>query len=185
MSQNNTDVQLGKFLSLILRHKPETVGITLDENGWAYVDALLRGINQTGRKIDQATLERIVAQNNKKRYTFSNDKQKIRANQGHSLAVDVELKKITPPEYLYHGTASRFLDSIMKQGILKGTRQHVHLSCDLETATAVGKRHGKPVILKVFSGQMHASGHPFYCSENGVWLVDAVPVGCFILVQTP
>ena len=136
MNQSNSDVKLGRFLSLVLRHDPHAAGITLDERGWADVNELLAGVNCTGRKIDIDTLERIVRENNKQRYAFNEDHTRIRANQGHSIPVDVELKEETPPQYLYHGTASRFLPSIQGEGIRKMSRQYVHLSGDFNTAMA-------------------------------------------------
>lgn len=133
------DVKLGKFLSLVLRHKPETIGITLDKNGWANVKELIEKVKLSERYIDMEILERIVRENNKKRYSFNEDKTKIRASQGHSIEVELNLKKMTPPKILYHGTATRFLESIKEKGILKMNRQYVHLSMDIETARNVGK----------------------------------------------
>ncbi|GAA0137061.1 RNA 2'-phosphotransferase [Paenibacillus sp. YSY-4.3] len=175
MRQSKPDVELGRFLSLILRHNPGAVGIKLDANGWADVKELLAGLHRAGRAVNMATLERIVRENSKQRYSFNEDHSKIRANQGHSLAVDVELKVETPPEYLYHGTAALSVDSIRKQGITKQSRQHVHLTEERETATRVGGRHGKPVVLTVRAGAMHRDGFIFYRSENQVWLCDHVP----------
>lgn len=172
---NKNDDKLGRFLSLVLRHQPSAAGITLDQNGWADVEALVAGTKRTGRHINKDILERIVRENNKNRYSFNEDHTKIRANQGHSLAVDVELESQTPPDLLYHGTAVDYLDSIMKQGITKQNRQHVHLSDEKETAVRVGKRHGKPVVLAVDAAAMVKDGLIFWCSENGVWLCDCVP----------
>jgi len=169
-------VRTGKFLSLILRHQPEVAGITLDSNGWADVDGLLAGMRRKGHPIDMVMLEEIVDTNDKKRYIFNEDKTKIRANQGHSVQVDVELKEAEPPEYLYHGTADRFVDVIMKTGLQKQSRNHVHLSKDRETAVNVGGRHGKPMVLRISARDMRRDGYIFYLSENGVWLVDEVPV---------
>lgn len=163
------DVELGKFISLILRHKPQVIGITLDQNGWADTQELLAGINASGRYIDMEILERIVRKNNKKRYSFNEDKSRIRANQGHSISVNVEMKEMTPPDELYHGTADRFLDSIREKGILKMNRQYVHLSADAETAKAVGKRHGKPIVLVIDTKKMAEDGYTFWLSDNGVW----------------
>lgn len=173
-NQNKRDVEFGKFISLILRHKPEVIGITLDSNGYADVKELLNGINKSGKEIDMITLERIVRENNKKRYSFNKDKTKIRANQGHSLNVDVELKSAVPPKVLYHGTADRFLESIKEKGILKKSRQYVHLSKEKETAIDVGKRHGKPVVLAIDTEKMCNDGYVFYLSENNVWLSDYI-----------
>ncbi|MBK1812235.1 RNA 2'-phosphotransferase [Clostridium sp. YIM B02505] len=176
MKENRKDLELGKFISLILRHSPETIGITLDEHGWAKVEELIEGINRVGKTIDFETLERIVKENNKQRYSFSDDRTKVRANQGHSIEVDVELEESIPPKYLYHGTSTRFIDSIMSVGIQKQSRKYVHLSMDLDTALSVGKRHGKPVVLKIDSIRMFDDGHKFYLSKNGVWLTDYVSV---------
>lgn len=168
--------KMSKFISLVLRHKPEAAGITLDEHGWANVEELLAGINDTGRKITMEILEEIVAMDNKQRYSFNQDKTLIRANQGHSVSVDVELMMQEPPEFLYHGTATRFLDNIMNEGLKPMSRLYVHLSKDIETALKVGKRHGNPVILKIYSGEMHKDGYKFYLSENGVWLTKKIDV---------
>lgn len=168
--------KLSVFISLVLRHKPDAVGIILDEHGWANVEELLDGINSTGRKIDMEVLEEIVRTDCKQRYSFNEDKTLIRANQGHSIPVDVELKEDEPPEFLYHGTADRFIKAIMEEGLKPMSRLYVHLSKDIETAAKVGKRHGKPVILKVHSGQMCREGIRFYLSENGVWLTKKVEV---------
>ncbi len=166
--------KLSVFISLILRHKPDTVGIQLDEHGWANVDELIEGINKTGRKIDMDTLEEIVRTDNKQRYSFNDSKTLIRANQGHSIPVDVELEEKQPPQYLYHGTAKRFLDSIMAEGLKSMSRLYVHLSKDEETAMKVGKRHGKPVVLKIKAGEMWKDDIKFYLSQNGVWLTKYV-----------
>lgn len=168
--------KLSVFISLVLRHKPDAVGIILDEHGWANVKELLDGINDTGRKIDMEILEEIVKTDNKQRYSFNEDKTLIRANQGHSIPVDVELKEQEPPEFLYHGTTDKFTKSIMAEGLKPMSRLYVHLSKDIQTANKVGKRHGKPVILKVHSGQMYKDGIMFYLSENGVWLTKNVDV---------
>ena len=171
--------RLSKFISLVLRHNPDAAHITLDEHGWAYVDELLIGINGTGRKINKDILEEIVAADQKQRYSFNQDKTLIRANQGHSIPVDVELKEQEPPEFLYHGTASRFLDSIEEEGLKPMSRLYVHLSKDIDTAVKVGQRHGRPVILKIRSQEMYRDGHRFYLSENGVWLTKKVDAGYF------
>lgn len=166
--------KLSVFISLVLRHKPDAAGIQLDEHGWANVDELISGINSTGRKIDMKILEEIVASDEKGRYSFSEDKSLIRANQGHSIPVDVELQEQVPPEFLYHGTAERFLEDIQAEGLKPMSRLYVHLSEDVETATKVGKRHGEPVVLQVHSGEMFKEGNRFYLSENGVWLTKFV-----------
>ncbi len=165
-----------KFLSLILRHKPEIIGIRLDEHGWAEIDELIEGINRSGKySIDMPILEEIVRTDEKQRYTISSDRKLIRANQGHSIPVDVELKEKKPPEILFHGTAERFVSSINSQGLLSQNRLYVHLSKDIETAEKVGKRHGKPFIYTVKSGEMYKAGYKFYISANGVWLTKTVP----------
>ena len=174
MPQSANDVKLGRFLSLVLRHEPGAVGITLDGNGWADVEELLSGVRRTGRQIDMDTLERIVRENNKQRYSFNEDHTKIRANQGHSIPVDVELKEAEPPQYLFHGTASRFLPAIRQDGIRKMGRQYVHLSADFQTAVAVGRRHGAPVVITVDTAAMARDGVTFYLSENGVWQCEYV-----------
>lgn len=175
---NSTDkTSLSKFLSLILRHQPDAAGIQLDGHGWADVSKLLQGINNTGRKIDIETLEGIVRTDEKGRYSFNDDKTKIRANQGHSIKVDADLKELIPPDILYHGTATRFLGSILnqKEGLKPMGRLYVHLSKDYETAVKVGSRHGVPAVLEVAAGQMSKDGHRFYLSENEVWLAKSVP----------
>ena len=163
-----------KFISLILRHKPETIGITLDEHGWANVDELIEGISKT-HEINREILEEIVRTDNKQRYSFNEDKTLIRANQGHSIPVDVELEEVEPPKYLYHGTGEKFRESIDAEGLKPKSRLYVHLSEDIETATKVGSRHGKPVVYRVFAGWMHKNGFRFYKSVNGVWLTKDVP----------
>lgn len=171
MSDKNTS----KFISLILRHKPESIGISLDEHGWASVDELIAGVNKT-HSLDMEILERIVAEDEKQRYSFNEDKTLIRANQGHSIPVDVELEEVCPPEVLYHGTGEKYTSSIDKQGLISKSRLYVHLSDDEETARKVGQRHGKPVIYTVKSGEMYRDGIVFYRSVNGVWLTKAVLV---------
>mgnify|MGYP000493099814 FL=1 len=175
--------KLSVFISLVLRHKPDAASIQLDEHGWANVDELINGINSTGRKLDMEKLEEIVATDEKRRYSFNEDKTLIRANQGHSLPVDVELKEQGPPEFLYHGTAKRFLENIQAEGLKPMSRLYVHLSKDKETAIKVGKRHGEPVVLQVHSGKMFRNGNKFYLSENGVWLIKSVPVRYFNIVD--
>lgn len=167
--------KLSVFISLVLRHKPDAASIQLDENGWANVDELINGINSTGKKLDMEKLEEIVATDEKGRYSFNEDKTLIRANQGHSIPVDVELTEQEPPEFLYHGTAERFLEDIQVEGLKPMSRLYVHLSKDKETAIKVGKRHGGPVVLQVKSGEMFRNGNKFYLSENGVWLIKSVP----------
>ncbi|MCH5343323.1 MAG: RNA 2'-phosphotransferase [Acetatifactor sp.] len=166
--------EISKYISLILRHKPEVIGVTLDEHGWANVEELIAGIQKT-HSIDRALLEEIVRTDAKQRYSFNEDKTLIRANQGHSIPVDVELPVVEPPEILWHGTGEKYTESIDKNGLIPKSRLYVHLSGDEETAQTVGKRHGKPVIYKVLSGQMAKEGYSFYQSVNGVWLTKAVP----------
>ncbi len=168
--------KLSVFISLVLRHKPDAAGIQLDEHGWANVDELIEGIKNTGRQIDMDVLEEIVRTDNKQRYSFNQDKTLIRANQGHSIPVDVELEEKQPPQYLYHGTADRFLDSIMEDGLKPMNRLYVHLSKDEDTAVKVGKRHGKPVVLKIKAEEMWKDGIKFYLSQNGVWLTKYINV---------
>lgn len=167
-------VKLGKYLSLILRHKPEVIDIKLDEHGWADVDELLAGMNRQGRFIDRELLDEIVKTNNKKRYQYNDDFTKIRANQGHSINVDVNLQEKIPPDILYHGTALRYLDEIKLFGIKKMNRLYVHLSKDKETAINVGKRHGKAIVLEIDTKKMLSDGYIFYCSNNGIWQCDDI-----------
>jgi putative RNA 2'-phosphotransferase len=158
-----------------LRHKPEEAGLTLDEAGWCPVAELLQGCASHGHKITREELDEVVAENDKKRFEFSDDGKRIRASQGHSIKVDLKYDPVEPPKLLYHGTARRFLGSILRLGLIKGSRHHVHLSADLQTAFKVGERHGKPVVLTVRTGDMHQNGIHFYLTPNGVWLVDEVP----------
>jgi putative RNA 2'-phosphotransferase len=164
-----------KFLSYVLRHAPESIGLALDANGWASVDELLAKAEGVGKRLDRAALKEIVATSDKKRFTLSEDGSRIRAAQGHSVDVALGLEPVAPPETLYHGTATRFLEAIRAEGLKAGSRQQVHLSADAATATAVGSRHGKPVVLRVAAGAMHAADHAFFRADNGVWLTDHVP----------
>lgn len=168
--------RVSKFLSLVLRHKPEVAHITLDENGWVDVDQLIAGAKRAGTHLDRRLIEEVIATNDKKRFVLSEDGMRIRANQGHSIKVNLDLKPKKSPEKLYHGTATRFIGSIQREGLVKGKRHHVHLSPDAATARNVGQRHGKPAILTIDAGEMHRKGYEFYLSENGVWLTDHVPV---------
>jgi putative RNA 2'-phosphotransferase len=168
-------VRLSKFISLVLRHQPEVIGLNLDENGWAEVDRLIELAKQKGIEISKNQLEEIVATNDKKRFSFNSEKSKIRANQGHSIDVELDLIPKQPPHPLFHGTATRFIESIRQQGLVAGKRKHVHLSSDEHIAIAVGQRHGKPVVLKIDTAQMHQDGFVFFCSENLVWLTEFVP----------
>lgn len=167
--------ETSKYISLILRHRPEVIGITLDEHGWANVEDLIAGIQKT-QPIDRELLEEIVRTDPKQRYSFNEDGTLIRANQGHSIPVDVELPVAQPPEILWHGTGEIYRESIDQKGLLPMSRLYVHLSKDKETAVAVGKRHGRPVLYKVLSGKMEKDGYVFYRSVNGVWLTKIVPV---------
>ncbi|MCH5585768.1 RNA 2'-phosphotransferase [Shimazuella sp. AN120528] len=164
-----------KFLSLILRHQPELIGIKLDQNGWVSVSELLTACKTKGKLITMEELEFIVETNNKKRFSFDDKKLRIRANQGHSIKVDLGYKPKSPPDLLYHGTAKHYLEQIFKTGLHKKSRHHVHLSLSPETAKDVGKRHGVPVILTIYAYQMAQDGYLFYVSENGVWLTEHVP----------
>ena len=167
-----------KFISLILRHKPETIGITLDEHGWADVRELIDGINQSeGYTLDMEMLEEIVRTDEKQRYSFNEDHTLIRANQGHSIPVDVELEEMIPPAILYHGTGEKYVASIDREGLIPKSRLYVHLSSDEETARKVGSRHGKPVIYTVDCAAMTTDGYQFFLSANHVWLTKAVPAG--------
>jgi len=164
-----------KLMSLVLRHNPGKIGITLDKNGWASTQALIEGINRAGHTIDLEWLKYVVQNNDKQRFKFNEDYSLIRASQGHSVAVDVELVATRPPATLYHGTATRFLASINKSGLIAKKRLHVHLSSDKLTAEQVGGRHGQAVVLIINAAQMHSDGFKFYLSDNGVWLTQAVP----------
>jgi putative RNA 2'-phosphotransferase len=168
-------IQVSKFLSLVLRHQPELIGIKLDEAGWAEVDALLTAMAAHQRAISRNQLQQIVAESDKQRFAFSDDGQKIRASQGHSVEVELGYAAAKPPERLYHGTVEKFLASIRQAGLIKGSRHHVHLSSDWATAMQVGARRGKPVVLVVRCQEMHAAGISFFISANGVWLTDHVP----------
>ena len=167
-------VRKSKFLSLVLRHNPGKIGLTLDENGWARIDELIQCAGRNRVSLSVESIREIVESNDKKRFAISEDGSRIRANQGHSVQIDLALKPQEPPDFLYHGTATRFLDSILSTGLNSGNRQHVHLSADFETAVKVGSRHGKPVVLRVSSGDMHRAGIQFFLSENGVWLSNVV-----------
>ena len=170
MSLNKTS----KFISLILRHRPEVIGIELDEHGWADVGELIAGVAKS-RPFDMEMLEEIVRTDSKQRYSFNEDRTLIRANQGHSIPVDVELERKEPPEVLYHGTGEKFVSSIDRQGLIPKSRLYVHLSPDEATAQNVGRRHGRPVVYEVMAGEMARDGKAFFLSVNGVWLTKAVP----------
>ncbi len=166
--------RISKFLSLILRHQPELIGLKLDVNGWANVNELIEKSASKGNEFSFDELQVVVRTNNKKRFSFNGDCTKIKANQGHSIKVALDLEAKKPPVVLYHGTAKKNLDSILSKGLVKGARHHVHLSADVDTALKVGQRHGKPIILEVDTVSMIQNDIEFYCSENGVWLTDFV-----------
>lgn len=166
---------VSRFLSLVLRHKPETIGLKLDKAGWVDVDVLIAQLAEHGKVVSREEIDTIVATNDKKRYVLSEDGLRIKAAQGHSVDVELELKRETPPLTLYHGTVDKYLKDIAKTGLQKMSRHHVHLSKDNETAVKVGSRRGAPVILQVEAKRMHNDGFKFYISENGVWLTDSVP----------
>jgi putative RNA 2'-phosphotransferase len=167
--------KVSKTLSYVLRHKPEQIGIIIDKNGWTDVNDLLNKISIKVENVTFEVLEEVVAENDKQRFSFNEDKTKIRANQGHSIKVDLELKTKRPPKTLYHGTTKEAIDGIVKSGLIKMNRQHVHLSDEKETATKVGSRRGKAIIIFIDTQKMYADGFKFYQSENGVWLTDHVP----------
>jgi len=171
---------VSKYMSYLLRHRPDAAGLTLDVEGWVVLDDLLDAIRRKWPTADLALFERVVAENDKTRFVVDRERNLVRAAQGHSVQVDLGLPRLVPPELLYHGTATRFLESIRQQGLIRGRRHHVHLSSDETTAAAVGGRHGRAVVLTVRAGRMHHAGIPFFRSENGVWLVDAVPVDYLI-----
>jgi len=168
--------KLSKFLSLVLRHKPATIDLVLDQNGWAAIDDLIEKANRAGIALDKELLMYIVDNNAKKRFAINAERTSIRASQGHSIDVDLGYTNLQPPELLYHGTAEKFIPSILATGLEKRTRQHVHLSKDIETAIKVGQRHGKPYVFTVLAGQMYTDKYAFFLSENGVWLTEKVPV---------
>jgi putative RNA 2'-phosphotransferase len=168
--------KISKFLSFVLRHQPDSIGLNLDDAGWANVAELIALANANGKKLDRELLDEVVATNNKKRFAFNDDGTKIRASQGHSIAIDLDLPSLQPPDILYHGTATRFMKSIELQGLTRQSRQHVHLTDNLDTAKQVGARHGMPVILQIAADKMQLAGFLFYRSDNGVWLVERVPI---------
>lgn len=169
--------KISKFLSYVLRHAPDSIGLTLDSQGWADITELMRLAARDGKQITLPLLRDVVASNDKQRFALDEANNRIRANQGHSVDIDLALEPLVPPDVLYHGTATRFIASIREKGLLPGSRQHVHLSALPDTAHTVGGRHGKPVVLIVRAAALHAAGHAFYRSANGVWLTDHVPAG--------
>jgi putative RNA 2'-phosphotransferase len=175
MMTDKETIRTSKFLSLILRHEPERVGLQLGEAGWVEVGELLAAVSRHGKVLTLEQLQHVVATSDKKRFAFSEDGQRIRASQGHSVEVDLEYAPLTPPELLYHGTATRFLDGIRTDGLQRMERHDVHLSAETKITLQVGGRHGKPVLLTILAGEMHRAGHVFRCSANGVWLVNQVP----------
>ena len=168
--------KLSKFLSYVLRHHPELINLNLDENGWANVDELISKSTNDSQGFTFEELDEIVQTNEKKRFAFNEDKTRIRASQGHSIEINLALISQQPPEFLYHGTALNNIESILEKGIEKRSRQYVHLSQDKETATNVGMRHGKPIILTIKTKVMIDDGIEFYLSDNEVWLTDFVDV---------
>jgi putative RNA 2'-phosphotransferase len=168
-------VRISKFLSLVLRHRPDQIGLTLGDGGWVNVSELLRALEAAGFPLALEELQAVVRANDKQRFSFSPDGLLIRANQGHSVKVELGYEATEPPSVLYHGTAERFLPSIRRQGLVKGSRHHVHLSDKPETARAVGSRYGVPVVLEIASGRMRRDGRTFFRSANGVWLAESVP----------
>jgi putative RNA 2'-phosphotransferase len=174
MSKDRT-IQTSKFLSLVLRHQPEKIGITLDSAGWVGVRELLDALARNGSPVTEAELRHVVETSDKKRFAFSEDGLRIRASQGHSVEVELGYQPATPPDVLYHGTVARFIPSIRATGLVKGQRHHVHLSRDVETAAKVGGRRGEAVVLTVDAAGMARDGLAFYVSANGVWLTDHVP----------
>jgi putative RNA 2'-phosphotransferase len=173
---HNELIEVSKFLSLVLRHKPEVIGLSLTPQGWVLIENLLVAAKAHGKIIGRDVLDEVVFTNDKKRFAFSSDGLSLRANQGHSIDVDLELTPQLPPKVLYHGTATRFLPKIQAAGLIKMDRQHVHLSAHEDTATRVGARHGKPVVLLVNAEKMSGDGIPFFLSLNGVWLTEHVPL---------
>ncbi|KAG8154326.1 RNA 2'-phosphotransferase [Burkholderia catarinensis] len=178
--------RISKYLSYLLRHEPQAIGLQLDPEGWADIGELIAGAARHGHRLDRATIETVCATSDKQRFALSDDGRRIRAVQGHSTSVvQRRYPAAQPPERLYHGTATRFLDSIRAQGLKPGARHHVHLSPDIRTALAVGTRYGVPVILEIDAQRMHRQGHTFFVAENGVWLTDAVPAECLTPIDTP
>ena len=167
-----------QFISLILRHKPESIGISLDEHGWADVKKLITGVNRSkDHFLDMETLEEIVQSDEKQRYSFNEDHTLIRTNQGHSIPVDVELEERIPPEEIYHGTGEKYVSPIDEQSLIPKSRLYVHLSADVSTAKKVGSRHGRSVIYTVDCKKMTEDGYKFFLSANGLWLTKSVPAG--------
>ena len=175
MSENIELTAISKFMSLVLRHRPAKIGLSLDGAGWAAIDDLLARAAGAGRAISRDQLNEVVATSDKRRFALSDDGSRIRANQGHSIEVDLGLEPLLPPQVLFHGTAARFVESVMRTGLERRSRHHVHLTEDVAIGEAVGRRYGKPVILRIAAGAMSTQGHVFFRSANNVWLVEAVP----------
>lgn len=174
MKNNYSDIS--KFLSYILRHQPESIGLSLDPEGWASIDELISCAKKENKLLNRILIQEVVDNSDKKRFSISADGLRIRAAQGHSTSqVDISYQEKIPPDFLYHGTATRFLTSIFEQGLVAKSRQYVHLSADEVTATQVGQRHGKPVVLKIRALSMYEQGFKFYQADNGVWLTESVP----------
>lgn len=168
-------VKVSKYLSKHLRHEPEALGLELAPGGWVGVDVLLEACARHGFPFTRAELEEVVARSDKRRFAFDETATLIRANQGHSVEIDLQLERAAPPPVLYHGTGQRSVEVILADGLRRMSRHHVHLSTDAETARRVGARHGRPVVFEVDAARMAAAGHEFYVSANGVWLVEQVP----------
>ena len=175
---------ISRYIALLLRHHPEKAGLCLDEHGWVEVEALILGVRRHYPEFNRAVLDEIVARDSKQRYAYNQDKTCIRANQGHSIPVDVELKQALPPTILYHGTGEKYVESIQKVGLIPKSRLYVHLSTDIQTAIQVGKRHGQPVVYQIDTQQMIHDGFIFYISANHIWLTKAVPVQYLKIIET-
>ena len=177
MPESNKDyIKISSFISMLLRHKPEAAGLTLDEHGWCDVNELIKGVSEHRAPLTMEELEYIVETDDKGRYSFNEDKTLIRANQGHSIPVDVELDETEPPEFLWHGTGEKYVASIDETGLIPKSRLYVHLSADYDTADTVGKRHGSHLVYQVNAAEMSRAGYKFYLSKNNVWLTKEVPV---------
>jgi putative RNA 2'-phosphotransferase len=183
MINEKENTRISKFLSMVLRHKPETIGLSPDKNGWVDATSLIEKMNEHGFNVTAEIIEHIVATNNKKRFMLDETKTMIRASQGHSIEIDLGLQEKEPPEYLYHGTGEKSVGSILANGLERRNRQHVHLSSDIQTATVVGKRHGNPKVFIIAAKTMKAEGFSFYLSDNNVWLVDKVPASYLTLLD--
>ena len=175
---------ISRYIALLLRHHPEKAGLCLDDHGWVEIEALIQGVRRRYPEFNRAVLDEIVARDSKQRYAYNQDKTCIRANQGHSIPVDVELKQALPPTILYHGTGEKYVESIQKVGLIPKSRLYVHLSTDIQTAIQVGKRHGQPVVYQIDTQQMIHDGFIFYISANHIWLTKAVPVQYLKIIET-